>query len=776
MSEEESPRQIAHGSYIAQALGEGAVARIDVHLPPTPRTPLQRPPRAEHFTGREKELAKLLDDLHLGSVITLTGSGGIGKTALAAEAIWTLAPGDDPPERFPDGILFHSFYNQARADLALEKIALAYGEEPRPTPKDAAQRALAGRRALLVLDSAENTDDLPSILEVRDRCCVLITSRSRRDAPAERQDIQALPLEEGAQLLQAWAGDRAKDRAVVEEICKLVGRLPLALRLVGRYLYQQSEEAVEYFSWLQKSPLKALDLGKRQEESVPLLLKQSMEQVDELSQRVLSIAGMFAMAPFDRSAIAAAFDMAEGELRPALAELVNYGLLLRREGRYEMSHPLIRTFVQTHQPPSIQVFGNLAGHYLLAAHSQSERGKDGYEWFDANKPHLLNVVALGLENREWEIVRLMAGVLDKYLDFRGHFGERILISNAGREASKNLENRQGEAFFLTKLGNTYRSLGQVQQALECYEEARDIYRETGIEEAVGTLLGNLANVYLISGQVDRAIEYYQDALQVARRFDDKPGEGRHLGNLGNIFLNDGHFEEAIEYYEKARAISHESGELLAEADTLGNLGTAYVGLGQVDQGIEYYQNSLNLYREIGYQKGEGTTLANIGSIYDRLGRSKEAIAYYEPSVELLIKTGNWLRARLILENLAEIYSTSGLMEQAVENYEKALLIHRQIGGGREEEGIILQDLGYTLFQLKQFPRTIKVLEEALVIDREIEDLTQEGRDLYILGISYGVLEQVEKARDYLKQALAKLEEMGQPEAEEVRKLLKDLSK
>ena len=48
--------------------------------------PLQRPARATHFTGREAELAQLLDDLQPGRVVTLTGPGGIGKSALAAEA------------------------------------------------------------------------------------------------------------------------------------------------------------------------------------------------------------------------------------------------------------------------------------------------------------------------------------------------------------------------------------------------------------------------------------------------------------------------------------------------------------------------------------------------------------------------------------------------------------------------------------------------------------------------------------------------------------------
>jgi hypothetical protein len=137
------------------------------------RVPLQRPPRVPHFIGRKDELKQLLTDLQPGQVVTLCGPGGIGKSALAAEAIKTLASGDDLTKRFPDGIVWHDFYIDSQVDIALDKIVRAFGEEPKPTPVAAAQRVLAGRRMLLLLDGVENADDLRKILIIRGQCGVL---------------------------------------------------------------------------------------------------------------------------------------------------------------------------------------------------------------------------------------------------------------------------------------------------------------------------------------------------------------------------------------------------------------------------------------------------------------------------------------------------------------------------------------------------------------------------------------------------------------------------
>lgn len=98
------------------------------------------------------------------------------------------------------------------------------------------------------------------------------------DAP---RDLQPLPKEHAVAAVQARGEVQASDKPAIRHICQLVGNLPLALRLVGRYLALHQEEAEAYLQWLRESPLAALDQGTSQRESVPVLRERSVTRLSE---------------------------------------------------------------------------------------------------------------------------------------------------------------------------------------------------------------------------------------------------------------------------------------------------------------------------------------------------------------------------------------------------------------------------------------------------------------------------------------------------------------
>jgi hypothetical protein len=285
------------------------------------------PNRANFFTGRDAEIDTLISLLEPGEVVTLWGTGGIGKTTLIAEVVHTLAPDKKPPKKFPDGIIYHDCYRQPSIEFVFEQIALIFGEkELRPSAREAAIRVLHDRQALLILDGAENTDNINSLLEIRDRCGILIVTRNKPDMEQKRNTVflDVLPLEDAISVLQAWSMDGQKkyqieiwgnsqetNRITAQEICVLLGRLPLALRLAGRYMAQTPMIAADFLAALKKTPLALLDEEDRQHRSVPTLIKKILEKTAEKNKEapnLLAVIGLLAPNDFHREAIAYALN------------------------------------------------------------------------------------------------------------------------------------------------------------------------------------------------------------------------------------------------------------------------------------------------------------------------------------------------------------------------------------------------------------------------------------------------------------------------------------
>ncbi len=504
-----------------------------IHEAPTPSLPLQLPTRAQHFTNRRPELTQLLQDLHPTRIITLTGPGGIGKTALAAEALRQLAPGDGPPDRFPDGVIFYSFYGKPNPALALEHIVRSFDETARDTSAEAARRVLSGKRALLILDGTEATSDLRTVLEVRgNNCGVLVTSRRRKDAAAERQAVEPLESDEAVTLLRAWGKGQTADEAAARHICELVGRLPLAVRLVGRYLDETEETAAEYLEWLATTPIQALSHGEHREESVDLLLARSLEQVSEETRQVLAVVGLLALSPFGREVVGKALEVPAVKAGRLLGELVNYGLLLRTGSHYEVSHALVHTYAHRRMDAG-EAARRVAAYYTALAEEQSKLGLEGYARLDGERAHIMAVLAGCVEREDWEAGRSLVWAVDGYLNIQGHWTERVAAIEAGVTVAVALGNRRDEGAFLIKMGLVSNNLGRVTQAIGFYEQALVICREIGHRQDEGNALGNLGNAYAALGQVDKAIEFYQQALVISREIGDRRGEGTRLRNLGS---------------------------------------------------------------------------------------------------------------------------------------------------------------------------------------------------------------------------------------------------
>jgi predicted ATPase/DNA-binding CsgD family transcriptional regulator len=269
---------------IACAKDLGLLEKPAAASPPVP--PHNLPAQTTPFVGRSREIAEVKRLLSNSRMLTLTGTGGVGKTRLALQAISEVI------RDFADGVYFIDLAPLSDHALVVEAITGALGVVENSTQPllDVLKRALGRREALLLIDNFEHViEAAPVVSELLAACSrlkVLVTSRESLRLSGEQEYLVpplSLPMADAdalRSLTDSEAGllfvQRAqmkrqhfevnRDNApAIVQICTRLDGLPLALELAAaRCKLLPPQALVERLEGTRgSSPLHALVSGSR---------------------------------------------------------------------------------------------------------------------------------------------------------------------------------------------------------------------------------------------------------------------------------------------------------------------------------------------------------------------------------------------------------------------------------------------------------------------------------------------------------------------------------
>ncbi|WP_210635654.1 AfsR/SARP family transcriptional regulator [Streptomyces sp. GESEQ-13] len=324
--------------------------------------PAQLPPAPAHFVGRadvREGVARVLSGTDATGAVVLSGTAGVGKTALALQ----VAHGME--ERFSGGQLYLNLRAtepgakplttaEALASL-LRDLGVCSGDVPEhPDAASALLRSLlAPSRTLLVLDDAVSAAQVRPLLPAGPGCGVLVTSRSPLTAldGAARFPLRPLSDEESAALLRAASG---RDGITARHpLVALTGRLPLALRVVAARLAARralTPDALAARLAGADSRLDLLDhddLGVRRSLDAAFdALTASEHRTDQDAALVLRHIGALDLPSYDAPSLARLTGVDEARAEAALERLAGVALLEETAyGRFE-PYDLVRDYAR----------------------------------------------------------------------------------------------------------------------------------------------------------------------------------------------------------------------------------------------------------------------------------------------------------------------------------------------------------------------------------------------------------------------------------------------
>jgi predicted ATPase/class 3 adenylate cyclase len=646
--------------------------------------PNNLPRQLTSFIGREREMAEVKEGLTATALLTLTGTGGCGKTRLALQAAADLV------EAYPHGVWLVELAALADPNLVAQTVASVLGvrEAPGRPLTETLVDALRPKQLLLVLDNCEHLVAACAALAglLLRRCPqlqILATSREALGVAGERlfrvpslsapDPRQRVPVES---LTQYEAVRLFIDRAVmsqpsfavtnanapaVAQICHRLDGIPLAIELAAaRVKVLTAEQIMERLD----DRFRLLTGGSRtalpRQQTLRALVDWSYNLLAEaervLLRRLCVFAGGWTLEAAE--AVCADEGLAAREVLDVLSRLMEKSLVVYEEQYAAARYRLLETVRQY-------------GHDRLLETSESEairgRHRDYFLRFaEAVEPELYDTAQVDWLNRletehdnlraalEWcraevqgaEAGLRLAGALYRFWIMRGYETEGRQWLQVMLARSDGVSPPTRARALLSAASLAWRQ-GDNAQALPMCEESLTLWRESGdLLQTAQTLclLGSL--VYRWQRNPQRAVALLEESLVLYQEAQGKPEWS--LWQLAQLALRQADYDRVTVFCEQALVLLHGRGDRFAMSLQLCTLGLVAHYEGDDERARALLENGLALARELGDRGAAAHVLNGLGLLALNRREYRKAAELFEEGLALLRERGDqwWFSASL----------------------------------------------------------------------------------------------------------------------------------
>ena len=637
--------------------------------------PNNLPQQVTPFIGREREATELKALLQKNRLLTLTGSGGTGKTRLGLQVAAELL------EQFPDGVWFVELAPLSHQSQVVQAVtsALKLTEQSDKSLSQLLVEALTHKRLLIFLDNCEHLlDACATLADALLRACpdVQLMASSREALgvvgeqtfrvpslsmpdPKRPQILESLLKYEAVQLFMDRAQLARPDFKVTQEnakalaslCCRLDG-IPLAIELSAGRLRSLSIEEID--SRLNQR-FRLLTGGSRtalpRQQTLRALIDWSYDLLNAQERALLCRLAVFtdgwtleaaeAIAPSSPNN-GGTFE--DWEVLDLLTSLVDKSLVVAEQDQAHTRYRLLETVrayaaekLSEQSDDALQIHRRHAEFFLAHAqkHLQQLRCAEEAEALaeltddSANLRDALETAQELGESLLLGELALANGILQQR---HGFLNEAIEAIELGLGAPVQAALR---AKLLLERAGLHADFKEPEATRELVQEA--LATSTRLQDVRGQAQGQnlLGQAAMQERDYPQARAHYQDALANFEAANDPVGVAIVQNNLGVLERRDARAAEAEPHFAEALRLRQGLSDRRGLAETLNNLGVLAFERAQWEQAAHYYREAIPHYEALRHTLGLGFMFANIGEVAENQQDFRKAARLYLVSISLL---------------------------------------------------------------------------------------------------------------------------------------------
>jgi predicted ATPase/class 3 adenylate cyclase len=636
------------------------IADLPVEFPPIKTLATYQhnlPAQITSFIGREKEIAAVKQALNQHRLVTLTGSGGTGKTRLSLEVAASLL------DQFLDGVWFIELAPLTTPELISKLILSTFriAEQQDRTALELLTDSIRDKKLLLILDNCEHLIEASAtvadtLLNGAPGLTILASSREALGVKGEMDwyvpslalpDLKHLPMIEQlshceavrlfmdrAALVQPHLELTSENSFVIAQICVRLDGIPLAIELAAARVKSLSVDQIaarldDRFRLLTGGSRTAIPRQQTLRATIDWSYKLLSEPERALLERLSVFAGGWTLEGAE--AVGTGKDVEKTSVFDLLTNLVNKSLVIfnwdeERYGMLETVRQYAREKLMARGEEDIYMGAHIDYFLQLAEEAESyQAGDEQVKWFnrlESDHDNLRAALEASLKRRDGNAIRI-AGALGQFWWVHSHLKEGRGWLQRVLSTEKQLDSADhANALFWS--GVLARHQGDYEAAKQFSKESLELYRRLDDKEGMAKSLNSLGSMEYFLKDYTGAHDLFAEALSVYQELENPEGIAKALNNLGISAHTQGNLAEARRFYEESVAMCRSFGEKWILSHALYNLGHIAYDESDSPKARKLYGEVVELCRELEDKDGLAFVLSSLANVLHTEGQARSS--------------------------------------------------------------------------------------------------------------------------------------------------------